>query len=387
MRITVPHYYKKFQCIAGQCPDTCCAGWAIMIDEASLRKYKKRKDSFGNRLKNSIDWKESSFRQYDDRCSFLNEENLCDIYAEAGSAMLCKTCRNYPRHIEEFEGIREISLSLSCPEAAKLILNGESPVRFLSKETEKEESYPVFDFFLFTKLMDSRDLVFSIIQDREIDCFLRMGMVLGFAHDLQTRIDRRELYQVDSLLERYGKKDAKEKLAARLIRYQINGEGRFGGMRKLFGLFSKLEVLKADWPDYISRIGAVLYDGGEAAYEEKRLEFYTYLESGEERWRSWKRWCEQLMVYFVFTYYCGAVYDRQVFDKMKFAVISTLLIQEMAQGLWQENQGVLEPDMFLEAARRYSREVEHSDLNLRRMEEIFHKEEEYRLLKLLPLII
>ena len=29
-------------------------------------------------------WKEGSFKQYHGRCAFLNEENLCDIYSEAG---------------------------------------------------------------------------------------------------------------------------------------------------------------------------------------------------------------------------------------------------------------------------------------------------------------
>ena len=32
MLYTYPHYYKKFQCIASDCEDTCCAGWAITID-------------------------------------------------------------------------------------------------------------------------------------------------------------------------------------------------------------------------------------------------------------------------------------------------------------------------------------------------------------------
>ena len=72
---------------------------------------------FRNRLHNDIDWKQHVFRQYNRRCAFLNEENLCDIYTEAEPEMFCRTCRNYPRHIEEFEGLREISLSLSCPEA------------------------------------------------------------------------------------------------------------------------------------------------------------------------------------------------------------------------------------------------------------------------------
>ena len=60
MQYTVPHYYKKFQCIAGECPDTCCAGWQIQIDPASLRKYKKTKGPLGSRLRNEIDWKEAA---------------------------------------------------------------------------------------------------------------------------------------------------------------------------------------------------------------------------------------------------------------------------------------------------------------------------------------
>ena len=37
MQITFPSYYKKFSCIADACPDTCCAGWQIMIDDKIFR--------------------------------------------------------------------------------------------------------------------------------------------------------------------------------------------------------------------------------------------------------------------------------------------------------------------------------------------------------------
>ena len=70
MQITKPTFYKEFSCIAGACPDTCCAGWQIMIDEKSLQKYRRFKGPFRNRLHNDIDWKEHSFYQYDKRCNF-----------------------------------------------------------------------------------------------------------------------------------------------------------------------------------------------------------------------------------------------------------------------------------------------------------------------------
>ena len=53
--------------------------------------------------------------------------------------MLCDTCRDYPRHMEEFEGLREGSLSLSCIEAAKLILGCKEPVQFLHFEDDVED--------------------------------------------------------------------------------------------------------------------------------------------------------------------------------------------------------------------------------------------------------
>ena len=58
MEIRVPNYYRKFQCTADRCPDTCCAGWQIVIDEETLEKYHKYEGPFGNRLANSIDWRE-----------------------------------------------------------------------------------------------------------------------------------------------------------------------------------------------------------------------------------------------------------------------------------------------------------------------------------------
>lgn len=37
MQFTFPNYYKEFSCIAGACPDTCCAGWQIVIDDKTLK--------------------------------------------------------------------------------------------------------------------------------------------------------------------------------------------------------------------------------------------------------------------------------------------------------------------------------------------------------------
>ena len=398
MLYTIPHYYKKFQCIAGECPDTCCAGWQIVIDDRTREKYRKAEGTFGNRLHNSIDWKESCFQQYEGRCAFLNDENLCDIYQEAGKEMLCRTCRNYPRHIEEFEGSREISLSLSCPEAARLILGCREPVRFLTAEKAGEEEYEDFDFFLYTKLTDARDLMIRLLQDRREPVSLRIAMVLSLGHDLQRRIRSGQLFLVDQLLERYGKEGAFRRMEERVKPYRADRKSRSRLVRELFEIFGELELLKADWPRYVKRAeqGLALEAEQMAAGEEtaqigaeKKAE---RMASGEETAQtaageksgvegqsglqdedSWEIWMEQLMVYFVFTYFCGAVYDENAYGKIKLAVVSTLLICEITRGVSGDADG---NELFLhltESAWKYSKEIEHSDVNLSRLEQCFRE--------------
>ena len=41
MHYRKPQYYDHFQCLAGSCPDTCCAGWQIVIDEESMERQLK----------------------------------------------------------------------------------------------------------------------------------------------------------------------------------------------------------------------------------------------------------------------------------------------------------------------------------------------------------
>ena len=96
---------------------------------------------------------------------FLNDENLCDLYKALGPDALCDTCRMYPRHTEEYEGLRELSLSLSCPKAAKIILSCKEPVRFLEEETEEEDDFEDFDFMMFSQLEDTRDVLFAVLQE------------------------------------------------------------------------------------------------------------------------------------------------------------------------------------------------------------------------------
>ena len=365
MEIRVPHYYRKFQCTADKCPDTCCAGWQIVIDEKTLEKYHTYEGAFGNRLANSIDWREGVFKQYEDkRCAFLDENNLCDIYTEAGPEMFCRTCKSYPRHFEEFENVREISLAMSCPEAAKLILESKEPVNFLTVEKKyKEDIYEDFDFLLYSKLVDAREIIFKILQDRTKPVRERMAMVLAFTHDLQARVYRGHTMAMEDVFARYTKAIAKERFVKYLEEYRNLPKEGIQFKQEMLKQFSKLEVLRESWPELLGR---TLKNTEDAELDKLwwTLDGDTDLEII----------AEHLMVYFIFTYFCGAVYDEEVHSKMKFAVIGTLMVLETAKALWAEAGMQSKMAAVLEAAKRYSREVEHSDENIELLEKLSRRE-------------
>lgn len=378
MEIRVPHYYRKFKCTADKCPDTCCAGWQIVIDEDTLEKYHKFEGPFGNRLANSIDWREGVFKQYEDkRCAFLDENNLCDIYTEAGPQMFCRTCKTYPRHFEEFENVREISLAMSCPEAAKLILMPKDPVTFVTVEKQyKEDIYEDFDFFLYSKLVDAREMIIRILQDRSRPMKERMAMALAFTHDLQARVYRGHTIAMEDVFERYTKEGAKTRFAKRLQSYLNKAEKACAFKKGMLEQFDKLEVLREEWPELLKKTIANVED-----------------EALEKRWREPDEEAdleiitEHLMVYFIFTYFCGAVYDEEAHSKMKFSIIGTLMILEIARTLWKENGEKGRMEAVLEAAKRYSREVEHSDENIELLEKLSRREGVFGLESLLTGIL
>jgi lysine-N-methylase len=125
-----PQYVEPFRCIGPACEDTCCQGWSVPIDQATYEKYttiESMKPHLGTVIvPNREGAKRSDFARIHttstSACFFLDEERLCTIQRQYGPSLLSSTCDTYPRSIAIHSGVEERSLSLSCPEAARLTL-------------------------------------------------------------------------------------------------------------------------------------------------------------------------------------------------------------------------------------------------------------------------
>lgn len=365
MLYTIPDYYREFHCVAGACEDTCCAGWQIEADARSLARYRREQGAFRRKLRRSVNWKDGTFRQTEEkRCAFLNQENLCEIYLALGKESLCKTCRMYPRHVEEFENVRELTLSVSCPEVARILLGRKEIVKFLLREDDREEEYEEFDSFLYSCLNTGRECMQEILQNRENPIAVRAGLMLAVAHDMQIRIRKGEIFSCDEVFDRYRTGQAELFVRKQLEMLEKNGKEMFEFIKKMFRNQYGMEVLREDWRPRLLEADRLLYDHP-AGHARMRRRFDEWL---RERMPESEIWYEQLLVYFISTYFCGAVYDGQAYAKAQMAAVSVLLIHELLMAEWLRNEETLTFEDVAETVYRYSRELEHSDLNLELME-------------------
>lgn len=305
--IYYPSYYDDFSCIADKCPDSCCAKWEIVIDDDTFNRYSSLNTSFGEKIRDCIEESEDGERYFglnNGKCPFLNECGLCDIHINLGEDFTSTVCRQHPRFIEQYDGFTEISISLSCPEAMRLIFsrnkyenmypppfyNGDDEVlALLIASREKILKLPDDFFLLKTVLLDTAadDLL-------DIDCVYvqeHPAITVGFIKDF-----------IDVLLER-------------------------------------CEILTSEWELYLenSYSSEVIID-----------EIDRFIKSNNDNV------CKAIK-YFVYRYYLKAVNDLDVYSRGLFILMAVVVSAYIA---------LSNKISFEESVRLFSKEIEHSTENV-----------------------
>lgn len=132
---TRPDDYTAFRCLAGACPQTCCAAWEIVVDPDAQDAYLRLQHPLAAKLRRvlRVDSEgDTYFAQTDGRCPFLCADGLCELQRTLGEQSLCRTCRDFPRWEVLLCDRVEQGLSPACPEAARRLLERSAPLRFVS---------------------------------------------------------------------------------------------------------------------------------------------------------------------------------------------------------------------------------------------------------------
>ena len=329
MLLRIPDFYDSFHCIGGKCPDNCCIGWELDIDDDTYEYYRSVQGPFGERLRENMSGAEKSsesesvsFRlQVDGRCPFLNSENLCDICLELGPDALCRICTDYPRYSFEWGDTIEKSLTLSCPEAGRLLFLNDIPVHF--KEIPLNES--------------------------GLDAYMTDEEYGEMGTD-EVRIP---------FIEEYSEEDPAQIQKIALIRNEcirILQEEKRGIPDTRLEILSGMEILNARWTTIMQALETFVSE--KEAYQ-RALD--SYLESKD--YRKYEYTYEHLLVYYTFRYFPRAAYDYNLSEKARFAVFSTMVIRDL-DALRYAERGTFTFADRIEIVKDFSKQVEHSDYNI-----------------------
>ena len=245
MKLRYPSYYETFSCIAGDCPDSCCHEWEVQVDAAAAARYRAMEGPLGDALREYLydEDGETYLRNVDDRCPMWRADGLCRIQAQEGHEALCTVCQQFPRLRHDYGDLLELGLELSCPEAARIIL--ESPLSWVEKEADGGEE-PEYDPEIFSILAESRPHALALLENTTYTVPERLRLLLMYGYHVQAAIDGAELTAFDP--------DAALREAT-----QFAGPG---DMELLREYYRSLDLLTGRWGEALDRLGAPEWDEG-----------------------------------------------------------------------------------------------------------------------------
>ena len=349
MELTAPVYYKDFRCLADRCRDNCCrTGWEIDVDDETVSYYKSLPLPLRDEILAGLAANEEgvyTICPVNGQCPFLTESGLCSLVIQLGEEHIGDICTLHPRYREWFPGRIEIGVGLCCEEAARLILSDSAPAEFETYLTDADaddddgEEAP-----LYLPLLDLRDRLFDLLQDRSLPLRQRMANALRLTAAVQGVVNRGEVPTQDI---------APSDLAAEPADWKTV-------LAAAVAVHREMEVLEEDWADSVAGLASHL-DG---------LDWRGFLDALGERVYEY----EHLSVYLVFRYFLKAVYDEDALTKIKQMILMVLVMAALGVRQWQKTGRFSLADQ-IEVCRQYSKEVEYSDDNMEALAEAFLFEE------------
>ena len=328
MLLTKPAYFDQFRCIASRCPDSCCKEWDVQVDAASARYYRSLFGPLGDRLREVLSTEdgETGMTILEGRCPMWRDDGLCRIQAELGEEALCHTCREFPRLTHDYGDFVEKGLELSCPEAARLILlSGPASLQtVVLPGTEAAE----YDEEAMAVLKATRRRALALLEeDRPVGELLALLLLYGY--QAQGELDGEEALP-------FAPEDALESI------WEFRREG---DMAEILAFFRSLEILQPQW---VRRLEGPVSTGLSPL-------------------------CIPLARYFVERYWLQAVSDYDLACRVKFALVSCLVISALGGD-------------FLTTAQRYSKEIENNPDNVEALLEAAYRHPAFTDDKLLGLL-
>ena len=337
MILEYPEYFERFRCIGGACPDTCCAGWEVDIDDESAEYYKNVKGPFGDILRSHI--REDEGERYfplteKHRCPFLNNKNLCDIYTNIGEESLCQTCTEYPRYFMDVGNYEQMDMSLSCMELGRIFYKETGKIDYVRSENAVEG-----------------DLISEEEQETLIEVLALRNRCIALLQDDDDSFPEK-MTSLRALISEAEGAEPEEKDCSRAFLDESFSD--------LVSLLESMDSISDEWTSKLKSYRQIA-DSEDAMKKEDlfRSSYRPELDS----------WLSKTAVYFVFRYLIDTLIDGDIEFELCLIHRSLRLIYFMLFTEWLSKGSVNTEDMIY-VAHLYSKQVEHDDSNVEKVKNL-----------------
>ena len=308
IKLYKPACYDSFHCLASLCPDTCCQQWDIDIDPDTYRRYQALPGPLGQKIRASLQEGEDGpvfSVSAGGQCPMHRADGLCAIQAELGEEALCQVCREFPRLRHDYGDFVELGLEMSCPEAARILLTAPDAAPIVQQlEGLGEGDY---DQEAMDLLKKTRIQALALLREESLSLPEALTLLFFYGVHVQQQLDGEEAGE-------FSPAEALE--TARSLNTP-------GDIREMARFFLGLDILTGEWKQRLS--GPL----SPSLHPKAR----------------------NLARYLVNRYWLQAVSDYDLYCRVKFILISCLLVSSLGGD-------------FIDTAHLWSKEIENDCDNL-----------------------
>lgn len=173
---------SNFQCLMGDCPNTCCKGWRVQVKKPEYKalkkvysKSKKTREIFRTFINRNKDpqanddlYAEIAMSKETKHCSFLKSDGACQVHSDYGVKYLPSVCETFPRNFSLFKDRTELYGDFACPEVTRLCLLDQQAFDMQALPKEKLPQRKIYAQYIWNE-SDGYNLYYNDIKHFILD--------------------------------------------------------------------------------------------------------------------------------------------------------------------------------------------------------------------------
>lgn len=245
----------------------------------------------------------------------------------------------------------ETGISMTCPQAAGLILLHEAPTVYQSdRDSAPAGQLTGISSDQLSLMLDARKTADIIIQNRALPLRSNVMLLLIYGYEFEPMITSGSRYAYDEM--DWGFTEQPYRQLSYALTAQGNWEMKRSNMLQLLIQLHELTRNDELLQDHLTRTISLIEPLSGEEYRTLRNTFDQYMQPREYLF-------ENLMVYYIHRYFLSHAQEQTVLPGIQFSMVSFAVIRAMAARLYRDT-GVLSDHAFMALCRHYARSVEEN---------------------------